>query len=232
LADASRLAPFDPFDIMDEECARIEAFFASRDDAGWKQDTRCEGWDVRDLLAHLASVEAYNRACLDEKVQDLFAEAEKAGAAGMNEFNAWQIDIRRDRSAADVLDEWRNGNEYFRTEMRKRGRDGSLETSVGPYPAELQAFHLGAEYATHADDMDVPVPESARDARLAWRKAFSLFGLEEAEKDVTVESSGADNVVRAGDKEITLSDHELVEAVTARLKTIDESWQDALRALA
>jgi hypothetical protein len=38
--------------------------------------------------------------------------------------------------------------------------------------------------------------------------------------------------VRAGDKQVTLTDAELVEAVTGRLDRIDPELKDALRALA
>jgi hypothetical protein len=103
---------------------------------------------------------------------------------------------------------------------------------VGPYPIELQAFHLASEYATHADDMDAPVSESEREGRLAWRLAFSRVALEEAEKPVQVESANGNHKVSADGKEATLSDADFVEAVTARLKTIDPALQDALRALA
>ncbi|MGH7858709.1 MAG: maleylpyruvate isomerase N-terminal domain-containing protein, partial [Candidatus Binatia bacterium] len=148
MPDESLIADFDPFDIMDEECARLYDFFRSLDAGAWKEDTRCEGWTRREIVAHLAAGESYNRACLDDKVKELFEEASKAGAKGMDAFNAWTIDLRADKTADEVLEEWRSANEHFRTEMRRRGRDGKVATSVGPYPVGWQAFHLASEYAT------------------------------------------------------------------------------------
>src|SRR5438309_1336319 len=127
MVDTSPLKPFDPFDLMDVESKRLVDFFDSLDVNGWKHDTRCDGWTRREIVSHLAAGETYNRACLDDKVQQLFEEAEKKGE---------------------------------------------------------------------------------------------------------ISSADGKNTVKAGDKEATLSDADLVEAATARLKTIDPELQDALRALA
>ena len=232
MVDTAPLKAFDPFDIMDTESKRLVDFFDSLDEKGWTQDTRCDGWRRREIVSHLAAGETYNRACLDDRVQALFEEYGKKGATDMNSFNDVTVKERAGRTSDEVLAEWRGMNDYTREHMRKRGRDGSLATSVGPYPIELQAFHLASEYATHADDMGVPIPESEKLRRLAWRLAFSRVALEEAEKKVEISSADGKNTVKAGDKEATLSDADLVEAVTARLKTIDPELQDALRALA
>ena len=80
--------------------------------------------------------------------------------------------------------------------------------------------------------MGAEIPEAEKAARLAWRLAFSRVAIEEAEKKVEISSADGKNTVKAGDKEATLSDADLVEAATARLKTIDPELQDALRALA
>jgi uncharacterized protein (TIGR03083 family) len=230
--DTSSLKSFDPFNLMDVESNRLFDFFASLDEKGWAESTRCEGWRRREIVSHLAAGETYNRACLDDKVQQLFEDYGKKGATDMNSFNDVTVKERADRTADEVLAEWRGANDYTRDEMRKRGRDGTIATSVGPYPIELQAFHLASEYATHADDMGVPISDADKAKQLGWRLAFSKVALEEAEKKVELTPSQGTITVKAGDKEATLSEADFVEAVTARLKTIDPELQDALRALA
>ena len=232
MVDTAPLKPFDPFDIMDAESKRLVDFFGSLEENGWTQDTRCEGWRRREIVSHLAAGETYNRACLDDRVEQLFEEAARNGATDMNGFNDWTVRLRADRTAEEVLSEWRGANDYTRAEMRKRGRAGTIATSVGAYPIELQAFHLASEYATHADDMGAPVGADEAARRLSWRLAFSKVALEEAEKGVQVTPGSGTITVKAGDKEATLSEADFVEAVTARLKTIDPELQDALRALA
>ncbi len=222
----------DPFDLLDAESERVARFFESADESTWARDTRCEGWRVRELLSHLAGVETYHLACLDDTIGDLFEEGGKAGATDMNSFNDWLVRIRADRPREEVLDEWRTKNLDVRRRMRERGADGTMSSSVGPYPVDLMAFHIASEYATHADDMDVEIHEGERESRTAWRTKVSLFALKEAEKPVQVEPKGDSYEVRSGDKVATLSATDLVEAVTARHKTIDPDLQDALRALA
>jgi uncharacterized protein (TIGR03083 family) len=230
--DTSSLKPYDPFDLMDVESKRLVDFFDSLGEAEWTLATRCEGWRRREIVAHLAAGETYNRACLDDRVKAYFEEAGKKGASDMDSFNDVTVKERADRTADEVLAEWRGYNDYTRSEFRKRGRDGTIATSVGPYPIELQAFHLASEYATHADDMGVPIPDSEQPERLAWRLAFSKVALEEANKPAQIEAAGDQIKVKADGKEATLSPADFVEAVAARLKTIDPGLQDALRALA
>jgi hypothetical protein len=95
-----------------------------------------------------------------------------------------------------------------------------MDSSIGDYPSWLQAFHVAAEYATHGDDIGVPVEDSERAARLAWRVVFGRFVLAELDKPVTVEQAAPGRQrVRSGDEETELTDEDFVEATQARLPT-------------
>jgi uncharacterized protein (TIGR03083 family) len=216
MPDESELEAFNPFDLLDEECARLDRFFSAAPD--WARPSRCEGWTSRDMLSHLMGVEEYNRACLDGSVGALFEEAAKAGALDVDSFNAATIARYRAEPTAELLDRWRSANVTFRAEMRARGRHGSVDSSIGPYPSWLQAFHLAAEYATHADDIAVSVGAAQRPTRTAWRVVFGRFVLAENDKAVAVESGTPGRLrARVGDEEAELSDEEFVEATQARL---------------
>ena len=233
--DTRDIAGLDALALMEQEADRCKRFFETADESTWMRDTRCEGWDVRDLLAHLAGVETYHLACLDDTIQELFAEAAKAGMTDLNSFNDWAVQQRASRSRQEVLDEWRTKNTEVRRRMRELGADATMSSSVGPYPVDLMAFHIASEYATHGDDMDVEVDTSEQDGRRAWRAKVSRFALKEAEKPVELSQAGDRYVVRSDGKEIELSEHDFVEAVTARLPRdhpIDPQLRDALRALA
>lgn len=232
MVDTSMLSGLDPFDLLDTESERVARFFDSIDEKSWTQDTRCEGWRVRELLSHLAGVETYHLACLNDSIAALFEEGGKHGATDMNSFNDWVVRARAEPPREEVLDEWRTKNTEVRHRMRELGPDGSMSSSVGPYPVGLMAFHVASEYATHADDMHVPISDDEPDGRTAWRHRVSRFALSEATKPVELELRDGAVVVRHGGKETTLGDAEFVEAVTARLKTIDPELQEALRALA
>jgi uncharacterized protein (TIGR03083 family) len=215
VVDETGLEGLDPFDLLDAEGARVERHFTGAVD--WSRPSRCAGWSTRDMLSHLAGVEDYNRACLDDDMAGLFARASELGVTDVHSFNDWMVRHHGARDTKEVLDEWRAANAAFRAEMRARGRSGSMATSVGPYPVGLQGFHLAMEYATHADDIGAAVDDAQRPARDAWRARFARFVLAEQDKPVEVETAGGRNVVRSGDEQAELSDDELVEASQGRL---------------
>ena len=232
MVDTSDVDDLDPFELMDTESERLHRFFSSLGDEDWTPDTRCEGWRRREIVSHLAGGDTYHTACLDDTISELFAEGARAGATGGDSFNAWMVRKRADRSAQEVLDEWWRLNSDVRRRMRELGREGTMSSSVGPYPVGLMGFHLASEYATHYDDMDGPLTDAERAERTRWRDKVSRFALKETEKPVELEPTADGYVVRAAGTDARLSRSDFVEAVTARLKTIDSELQQALRALA
>jgi hypothetical protein len=140
-------------------------------------------------------------------------EAARAGAVDVDSFNAATVARHRHEPTAELLGRWRSANAAFRAGVRARGRHGSVDSSIGPYPSWLQAFHLAAEYATHADDIAVEAGAAQRQARTAWRVVFGRFVLAENDKAVSVEAGPPGRLkVRFGDAEVKLSDEEFVDA--------------------
>lgn len=71
----------------------LRAFLAGLDDGSWERESLCEGWTVRDVVAHIAG------NCAD-------VMAGRLDGVGSPAFNQRQVDERRDRSPAEVLAEW------------------------------------------------------------------------------------------------------------------------------
>lgn len=233
MSDYPMLDGLDAFARLDTESERVAAFFEAGPD--WSRPTRCEGWTVRDMLGHLAGVEVYHTACLDDGLASLTAEGAEHGATDLDSFNDWLIRERADKSADEVLAEWRASNRSVRDRMRERGVDATMASSVGPYPVGLMAFHVASEYATHADDVDIEIPDREAGDRLAWRVGVSLFALAEKQSPVEVTRTEDGVRVRADGVEAAISESDLVEAVAARLPDdhpLDPALQSALRALA
>lgn len=223
--DDSELAELDPFALLDQEAARLDAYFSPLQESDWTQPSRCAGWTVRDVLAHLAASEEYHRACLDRDVGGFMARVVERGATDLNSANAIGVDQYAGRVPADILREWRTTNAETRRRFRERG-DGTVDTQVGDYPCRWQAFHVASELATHADDVFVLVSANERDRRRDWRARVSRFALAEAKSNVTVTVVHARTRVHDGDDfEVEVDDDELIEGVAARLD--DSSRLDA-----
>ncbi|MEW9531631.1 maleylpyruvate isomerase family mycothiol-dependent enzyme [Microbispora sp. NPDC049125] len=230
------LAGLDPFEILDIETGRLDRFFSTLDEAGWERPSRCEGWTVRDVLAHLAGEELYNHACLDGDIEGFFELLEREGVrGGFDEFNEWSVRKHRGRPVEQVLDDWRAKNAETRRRMRELGRDGTLQTSAGPYSAGLQAFHYDSEYATHADDVGAPVAEEDTRGRLGWRVAVGMFVLEEQGAKARAERADGDVRVRVDGLTVEMPAADFVQATVGRLPAsspLDPRVRSALRCLA
>jgi uncharacterized protein (TIGR03083 family) len=229
MVDDSDLGGLDPYDLLDDEAARLDRYFDGLAPGVWDRESRCEGWSVRDVLAHLTSSEEYNRACLDGTVQQLMAEWGAKGATDIDSANELGIRAWDDHPTADVLGVWRVMSAENRAGFR--ARDGkNVDSSVGEYPARWQAFHLAFELVTHADDVYVTVTPAEAADRVAWQARFGRFALKESKPDVTVEGTGGHNHVRGPGVDVDLSDEEFVQALAARLP--DDTPVDAAAAAA
>jgi uncharacterized protein (TIGR03083 family) len=206
---------FDPVDAMDDEAARIEEHLDRLPAADWLRPSRCAGWTVRDVLAHLAASEDYHHACLDGRVRAFMREMEERGATDIAAFNALGIADLERVANDELVQMWSRSNAETRQRFRERG-DGEVDTSVGLYPSRWQAFHLAGELATHADDIFVPIPPADRSSRREWRARFSRFALAESKPELTIETVGTHTRVAGDGVEIEVSDDDLIEAVAGR----------------
>lgn len=116
----------------------------------------------------------------------------------------------------EVLDTWRG--RIAENLRRLRERDGSdIDTSVGPYPARWQAFHLAFELAVHADDVGVPIPPEEIAGRVRWQSRFGRFALRETKPEVAIDGDDATTHVRGEGVDVELRNDVFVSAVAARL---------------
>jgi uncharacterized protein (TIGR03083 family) len=217
MVDEHDLEGLDPYDLMAAESARLERFFSSVGDDGWATPSRCEGWSVRDVLAHLVSTEDYNQACLEGTAQQFLAGVGAKGAVDLASANEIGIRELDDRTPEQLLELWRARSAENREGFR--ARDGAdVDSSVGAYPARWQAFHLAFELATHADDVFVPVAPAEAGPRNAWQARFGRFALREAKPDlaVGVVDDGRTHVQGEG-VDVQLTDDQFVPALAARL---------------
>jgi uncharacterized protein (TIGR03083 family) len=232
LTDLTEMAGADPFDLMESEARNIHDFYAKLHDQGWSTPTRCVGWNRRDLLAHLAAVEEYIRAGLDDNVGALLS---RSGAHGLDQLNAWGVRKRAGVPRDQLLSDWYEAIQTHIARLRQLPPDATMDTSVGQYPARRQAYYLAAELAIHADDAAIGVPEVDQPSRRAWRVRFGRVALDETGRGVIVTAGDRGQLVRVGDEEALLTDDDFVEATSGRLADehpLSAKLRDALRVLA
>jgi len=217
MTDDRDLHGLDPYDLMDGEAARLDAYFSGLDDATWSKPSRCAGWSVRDVLAHLLASEEYNHASLEGTVADLLAAWGEKGATDLESANELGIRGLDDRGTDQLIADWRVANAQTRAKLRERDGD-NIDTSVGPYPARWQAFHLAFELAVHADDVAVPVAPAEADGRVAWEAAFGRFALKELDKGLQLDAADGTTHVKGDGIDTDLPDALFVDAVSARVE--------------
>jgi uncharacterized protein (TIGR03083 family) len=216
MVDDTDLQGLDPYDLMQREAERLDRFFVGLDDAAWSQPSRCAGWSVRDVLAHLLASEQYNTASLDGTVADFLTSLAAMGATDLTSANELGIRELDDSPTAQVIDEWRAVTAHTREGLRDRN-GGDVDTSVGAYPARWQAFHLAFELAVHADDVGVPVTPQEESERTAWQAKFSRFALKELDKDLQIKAANGTTQIRGDGIDVELPDAVFVQAAAARL---------------
>ena len=134
----------DTFTTLDDEIARLNAFLTSLSPTEWGASTRCEGWTIRDMVAHFDSDEAYNEACLDNTL-----EALAAGFSSIDEFNQRQVQNRAHLSTEEVLKQWRTRHDRVRKKWEALGLNTKITTIVGTIsaPGANLAYHLRVRHA-------------------------------------------------------------------------------------
>jgi len=103
MTDDRDLNDLDPYDLMDAEAARLDAYFSTLGAADWAKPSRCEGWSVRDVLAHLAASEDYNHASLEGTVGGFLASWGEKGATDLNSANEIGIRELDDRTTDQLI---------------------------------------------------------------------------------------------------------------------------------
>jgi uncharacterized protein (TIGR03084 family) len=183
------------FDAVDEVVRALEAQHAERyglldglTDPGWHAPTRCDGWDVADVLLHVAQTNemAIGSATgrFVEVVADLTGGVRRG--ASVDDGAALMVERQRGRPAAEVLMRWSSGAARLLEVFN--GID--LSTRVAWVAGDLSARTLAttrlAESWIHTGDiaagLGVTLPPTDRlrpIARLAWRTlpyAFASVG--------------------------------------------------------
>jgi len=132
---------------MRDERTRLVSYLEALPEGAWDKQTLCEGWSVRELVAHLIGNAA-----------DLLAQ--NFDGAGSPEYNQRQVDERAGRSPAELLSEWAGHGPAF--EAAIEGFDDALWTAdyldLGTVGEALQ--RLVEDIWVHAQDIRIPLGDA------------------------------------------------------------------------
>ena len=213
----------DPFPAYDREIERLKRHLHQLDDKGWARASHCEGWSVKDVVAHLSTDEVYNQACLDHMLGQL------PFSGGLNGWNARGVRIRRGFTPMETLQEWEARQQRVRESWEELGLNAKIETSVGRYPLILEVWHLAREYAIHADDVEAPMAPRERKEELRWRAAFGLWtAAEEDGEPEDAELHGDRATLRKDGREYEVDLESFIAYLTRRPQQLRDARQRSL----
>ena len=190
-------------DALAEQHAELWGLIADLDDEGWHRPSRCEGWDVADVVLHVAQTDEMAVASLDGRLGGpgsgpesvdpttaTFAEAmvHLGPSSTVDDAAAWAVAHDRGAPGPEVAARWRAASDGVRDRLAAIDARERVRWVSG----ELSALTLGttrlAECWIHTGDVaealgveQVPGERLRHVARLAWRTlpyAFARAGRE------------------------------------------------------
>ena len=121
----------DQFEPVSRQRRRMEALLADLDDDGWASPTRCDGWTVQDVIAHLVTVNAFweasVRAGLDGAPTRMLATFDPAAHP------ARMVDGMRALSPHEIFDQFVASNDGFIAVLVKLIRGVSPQLQQGAF---------------------------------------------------------------------------------------------------
>ena len=175
-------------DALAEQHAELSRLLAPLDEAGWTAPSRCEGWDVADVVLHLAQTDQLAVGSATGR----FAEV-AAGLAGSSNGPVASVDegvermVARERGQdhAALRDRWESGTRELRRVLGDADPHARVEWVAGQLSVRTLTTTRLAETWIHTGDVADALgvtPEAGERlrhiARLAWRTVPYAFARE------------------------------------------------------
>jgi uncharacterized protein (TIGR03084 family) len=168
----------DVMDALAEQQAELTSLLEGLDDAGWALPTRCEGWDVADVVLHLVQTNVMAQGSTDGRFEEVLAGLlQGAGpAADVDEGAAVMVELERGLPNDQLLRRWRDEAARLTASLRAGDPDEKVTWVAGQLRRRTLATTRLAETWIHTGDVagaiGVALPDTDRlehVARLAWR---------------------------------------------------------------
>ena len=176
-------------DALAEQQAELSGLLADLDDDGWHRPSPCEGWDVADVVLHLAQTNEMALGSATGRFAEVTAELTRGmpPAADVDEGAARMVERERAVLSTDEIHaRWETGAAALRDALGAADPHDRVDWVAGRLSVRTLTTTRLAETWIHtgdvADALGVSLPPSDRlrhIARLAWRTlpyAFSRTG--------------------------------------------------------
>jgi uncharacterized protein (TIGR03084 family) len=173
-----------------EQHAELDGLLDRLDDAGWARPTRCEGWDVADVVLHLAQTDELALASVEGRFDAGLAllAGDLPGASDVDAGAAAMVDRDRGRPNHELLERWRAAAAGLRQAVAAAEPRQRVMWVSGLLSVQTLAATRLSECWIHTGDVAgaIGVEQQTTDrlehiARLAWRTvpyAFQRAGRE------------------------------------------------------
>jgi uncharacterized protein (TIGR03084 family) len=176
----------DLLQALREQHAELEGHLTDLPEDDWHRPTRCVGWDVADVVLHLAQTDEWAVASLRDEFEESVAGATGRTAVGsVDDAAELMVAAERGRSAAMLFDRWRNAGVDLRDELQTADPHRRVTWVTNRLSVQTLANTRLSEAWIHSDDVAEALgkPLVATDrlrfiARLAWRTLPYAFARE------------------------------------------------------
>lgn len=160
-----------------DQHAELSGFLADLDDNGWQRPSRCDGWNVCDVVLHLAQTNELATASARGRMAEAIADLAGAGGGGSVDDGAGSLVAReRGHPGSAVRDRWETSADVLVRRLDDIDPHQRLEWVAGRLSARTLTATRIAETWIHAGDVGAAFGwmPAATDrlwhvARLAWR---------------------------------------------------------------
>jgi len=175
---------------LDQQHSELATVLDRLDDEDWERATRCEGWNVADVVLHLAQTDELARASVEGRAAEgLELLAGRMGQAGTVDAGAAaSVAHERGLPSAAILERWRAGAQAVRDALAAGDPHRRVVWVAGELSMQTLASTRLAECWIHTGDIadalgvaQQPTDRIEHIARLAWRTlpyAFARDGRE------------------------------------------------------
>jgi len=137
---------------------RLEAMLVDLDDDDWSSASRCDGWSVQDVVAHLVGVNLF----WDASVRGGLAGAPTQVLAGFDPATtpALMVAAMRELAPKETLAQFVTSNDKFLnvvTDLDDAGWEALAESPAGHVPIRLVAHHALWDCWIHERDIALPL---------------------------------------------------------------------------